>query len=360
MSAVDRVKARIAALRARSPLADHGFRMQEHFTQVKGSQQAAGVTYFGFLSVFPVLALAFFAVGYVAKVFPDAQDALIEAIGEVLPGLVGDGANQVPLEDIQGAAGAVGLIGLLGVLYAGLGWLSSLQTALIVVFGMPAKLQPKFVIGKLRDLASLVVLGVVLMVSVSASGVLTRMSRQVLDWVGLGAGLGWLVTVIALAFGLAASALLFFLMFRVLAQPPLPAKALWSGAWLGAVGFEILKQLSGLLLVSTKGQPAFQAFGIALILLVWINYFSRVILYAAAWAVTAPAARAELARQQAGVVPVSVAEVAVVEPTPAGQAALARPGPGVWALPLAAGATVGAALGALIGRRGRGSGRMGR
>ncbi|NYI43736.1 membrane protein [Nocardioides aromaticivorans] len=354
MSAVDRVKARIARLRARSPLADHAFRTQEHFSEVKGNQQAAGVTYFGFLSVFPVLALAFFAVGYVAKVFPDAQDALIKAIGEVLPGLVGDGANQVPLEDIQGAAGAVGLIGLVGVLYAGLGWLSSLQTALIVVFGMPDRLQPNFIAGKLRDLASLVVLGVVLMVSVSASSVLTRMSRQVLDWIGLGAGLGWLVTILALAFGLAASALLFFLMFRILAKPPTPSRALWSGAWLGAIGFEILKQLSGLLLVSTKGQPAFQAFGIALILLVWINYFSRVILYAAAWAQTAPVARAEAAAD--AVVPVSVAQVTLVDP--AGVAASAGRGP--WALPLAVGAAVGTLVGALIGRRGGGSGRMGR
>lgn len=357
MSVVDRVKARIAQLRARSPLADHAFRTQEHFSEVKGGQQAAGVTYFGFLSVFPVLALAFFAVGYVAKVFPDAQDALIKAIGEVLPGLVGDGANQVPLEDIQGAAGAVGLIGLVGVLYAGLGWLSSLQTALIVVFGMPERLQPKFVAGKLRDLASLVVLGVVLMVSVSASSVLTRMSRQVLDWLGLGAGLGWLVTILALAFGLAASALLFFLMFRILARPPVPAKALWSGAWLGAIGFEVLKQLSGLLLVSTKGQPAFQAFGIALILLVWINYFSRVVLYAAAWAQTAPVARAAEVPDPSGVVPVSVAQVAL--PVPAGLSASGR-GRRPWTVPLAVGAAAGTALGALIGRRGGGSERMGR
>jgi membrane protein len=350
MSVVDRVKARIAQLRARSPIADHGFRMQEHFTEVKGSQQAAGVTYFGFLSVFPVLALAFFAVGYVARVFPDAQDALLEAIGEVLPGLVGDEPNQVPLEDIQGAAGAVGLIGLAGVLYAGLGWLSSLQTALIVVFEMPERLQPNFLIGKLRDLASLVVLGVVLMVSVAASSVLTRMSNQLLDWVHLGEGLGWLVTVIALVFGLAASALLFFLMFRILAQPPVPAKALWSGAWLGAIGFEVLKQLSGLLLVSTKGQPAFQAFGIALILLVWINYFSRVVLYAAAWTQTAPVVRAERERQRAGVVPVSVAQVAIAP----GPAVATQRRQGAWAVPLTIGAALGAGLGALVGRRRQG------
>jgi membrane protein len=54
----------------------------------------------------------------------------------------------------------------------------------------------------------------------------------------------------------------------------------------GALGFELLKQASTWLLAATTRQPAFQAFGIALILLVWIYYFSRVLLFAASWAAT--------------------------------------------------------------------------
>jgi membrane protein len=65
------------------------------------------------------------------------------------------------------------------------------------------------------------------------------------------------------------------------------SSALWSGALVGAIGFEALKRASTWLLDSTANQPAFQAFGIALILLVWIYYFSRVVMYAAAWAHTA-------------------------------------------------------------------------
>ena len=81
-------------------------------------------------------------------------------------------------------------------------------------------------------------------------------------------------------------------MFRLLAAPDdVPLRAMWSGALLGAVGFEILKQVSSLLIRSTQGQPAFQVFGLALILVVWINYFSRVVLYAASWAWTHPLAR---------------------------------------------------------------------
>ncbi|MCR1784375.1 YihY/virulence factor BrkB family protein [Nocardioides carbamazepini] len=361
MTLVERAKATIAELRERHPTVDHAVRMQEHYSGVQGSQQAGGVTYFGFLSVFPILALAFFVVGWISRVFPDAQDALIKAIDEVLPGLVGDGDGQVNLGDVQAAAGAVGLIGLAGVLYAGLGWLSSLQAALTVLFELPERLRPNFVIGKLRDLLTLAVLGTVLLLSVVTSAVLTRASRAVLDMVDVGAELGWLVTVAAVLLGLASAALLFFLMFRLLVRTSLPARALWSGAWLGAIGFEVLKQLSGLLLASSRGQPAFQAFGIALILLVWINYFSRVILYAAAWALTSPAAERPPAP-----VPAAAAIAAAVAPAaePSAGPAPAPRLPGLTSF--AAGGLVGALL-TLAGlrrrpRRGRveGSGTLSR
>ena len=87
---------------------------------------------------------------------------------------------------------------------------------------------------------------------------------------------------------LVANTVLFFVLFTVLARPRTPRRALWQGAFLGSIGFEVLKQLSSFLLAATQRSPAFQAFGIALILLVWINYFSRVVMYAAAWAHTAP------------------------------------------------------------------------
>jgi membrane protein len=289
--AVDRVKARIHAVRQDHPGVDHTVRMQEQYGATKASQQAGAVTYFGFLSVFPVLALAFFVVGWVSKVFPDAQDTLVKAIGQMFPGIIGTRDNQIQLKDIEHAAGTVGLIGLVGVLYSGLGWLSALRDALIAVFELPEREQPSLVKGKLRDLLTLAIIGVVLLVAVAFTGLVSGFSGDLLGWVGLGKQLGWLVQVLVVVLGLLANAVLFFAMFRLLAAPDLPKRALWSGALLGAVGFEILKQVSGLLIRATQGQPAFQIFGLALILLVWINYFSRIVLYAAAWAWTHPLAR---------------------------------------------------------------------
>ncbi|WP_235735933.1 YihY/virulence factor BrkB family protein [Nocardioides alcanivorans] len=282
----DRLKAKLAEIRRRRPFIDHVFRMQEHYGAVDGNLLSGAITYFAFLSFFPVLALAFFIVGFLAAVAPDAEDNLTEAIGQVLPGLVGNGDNQISLEQISNSASAVGIIGLLGVAYAGLGWLSAMRQALLAAFDEPEAQQPNFVIGKLRDLLSLLLVGIVMMLSIGLSGVLIRMSDTVLDWIGLSVGLGPLVTVISLAIGMLSGALLFFTIFWLLARPRVPNRSLWAGALVGAVAFEALKQLSTWLIASTKNQPAFQAFGIALILVVWINYFSRVVMYAASWAYT--------------------------------------------------------------------------
>jgi membrane protein len=290
-SPLARAKAVLARVRRRSPFVDHLIRMQEHYGKVNGSAQAGAVTYFAFLSFFPIMALAFFVVGYVARVYPAAQDNLVRAIQQVLPGIVGSGPGTISIRSIEHAAGTVGLIGLAGVLYSGLGWLSGMRSALEVVFAMPRSEQPNFFVGKLRDLVTLAIIGLVLLVSVGVTGLVVGYSDKVLDLVGLGHQLSWVVHLLGVLVGVAANVLLFFAIFRLLARPTLPRRSLWQGALLGAIGFEALKLASSYLLEATQHQRAFQAFGIALILVVWINYFSRVVMYAAAWAFTSRPAR---------------------------------------------------------------------
>ena len=263
---------------------DRAVRMQEHYTQTNSSQLAGAVTYFGFLSIFPILALAFFVVGWISKVYPGAQSDLHKALDSVLPGLVGSGPGQIQLATFEHSASAVGIVGLLGVLYAGLGWIDSLRSALETVFDIPRNQMPNVILGKLLDLATMAVLGVVLIASVGVTGVVRGLSSRILGWIGLTAGANWLLWLAALVLGIAANTVLFFTMFRLLGRPRAQHRYQWQGAVLGAIGFEALKNLSVYLLGAAKGQPAFQVFGISLILLVWINYFSRVTLYAAAWA----------------------------------------------------------------------------
>ncbi len=338
------VKERLADARAEHPALDHVLVMQEHYGEVKASQQAGAVTYFAFLSFFPVLALAFFTVGLISGIYSDADENLTAAIDSIFPGIIGSGANQISLDDVRSFSGLAGMLGLAGVLYSGLGWVSALRGALTVVFETPELAQPSFIRGKLRDLTALVVVGLVLVVAVAVAGFVSGFSEDLLGWLDLDSELGWLVKVLAVVLGLAANAVLFFALFKLLAEPDLPTSSLRSGAILGAVGFEILKQVSGLLLASTEGQPAFQAFGIALILLVWINYFSRLVLYAAAWAYTTAEAR-RLRRDQ----PAALVQGPVSPPVPA--YASSEPPSRGWLKPFAAGGAAGLTLGALARKK---------
>jgi membrane protein len=304
--------------------------MQEHYGAAKAGQQAGAMTYFAFLSFFPILALAFFVVGIVSQFYDGADADLREAINSILPGIVGNDPDELSLDDIRTFSGWAGLIGLAGVLYSGLSWVSALRDALVVVFEVPAREQPGFVTGKLRDLLTLASLGIVLLVAVAVTGFVSGFSGDVVAWFHIDADLGWIATLVTVVLGLAANALLFYLMFRLPADPHTPRRSLWQGALLGALGFEALKQVSKYLLESTKDQPAFQAFGIALILLVWINYFSRVVLYAAAFAHTSREARAA-----------RVVEDAPPVQGPPSPPVAARPEPGAgpaWLPPYVAGA----------------------
>ena len=297
MALVASVKQRIEDARERSRLLDHLVRTVQHYGSVKGSALAAAVTYFAFLSFFPLIAVAFAVVGFISGAFPKAQTHLVTAIDGVLPGIVGNGEGELSLDTLQGSASGIVSVGLLVALYSGLGWLSGMRAALVAVFEEPDQEQPNFVWGKLRDILALVMLGTVLFLSVAVSGVATKLATPILEFLGLGAGVEPFVWVMGLALGLAARTLLFFAVFRVLAAPPVPTRSLWSGALLGALVFEVLKQLSTFLLAGTKNQPAAQAFGIALILVVWMNYFSRVVVLSAAWAHTTPAAREQRERE---------------------------------------------------------------
>ena len=291
-SSRERVTALVADVRLRRPLVDHVVRMQEHYSAVRAGQQAGAVTYFAFLSFFPILALAFFVVGWVGKVYAGVREDLETVLNSVMPGLVGTDEGQIQISQIEDAAATLGIIGLVVLLYSGLGWLAAMRAALVVVFEVPAKEQPNFVFGKLRDLLTLVLIGVILLLSVAVAGLVGGFATDLLRWLEIGTEYDVLVKVLTALLGFAANMLLFFTMFVLLAEPLTPRRSLMQGAVLGAIAFEVLRQLSTLLLKSTQGNPAFQAFGIALILLVWINYFSKVVLYSAAFAHTSRASRA--------------------------------------------------------------------
>src|SRR6476661_9606251 len=145
----ERVTAPVERLRERFEWFDHILRMVKHYGSVNGNAQSGAVTYFGFLSFFPILALGFFVIGLVAQLYPDIKPQMIAELNALLPGVIGNDPGQISLKTIESYSGRVGLIGLLVLLYAGLGWLSGLRQALEVMFVVPRREQTNFLLGKL-------------------------------------------------------------------------------------------------------------------------------------------------------------------------------------------------------------------
>ena len=95
-----------------------------------GRQLAAAITYFGFLSFFPLLALGFSLRRLHQRHLSHAQADVTRALQDAFPSLVGDGDGQINVQDIIDARANAGIIALLGLAYAGLGWLDALRDGL--------------------------------------------------------------------------------------------------------------------------------------------------------------------------------------------------------------------------------------
>jgi membrane protein len=341
------VKARVERLRRRWPLLDHLIAMIEHYGKVQGSLLAGAVTYFGFLSFFPLIAIGFSVVGYISGAYPDARDHLVTAIEQIFPNIVSEngGGSTISLHQIEQHATTAGVIGLAGLLYAGLGWLSGLRNALETAFEVPSKEQPNFIVGKVIDIGALVLLGLILVLSVGIAGVVEAAADSILDAVGLdnsavGQPLIWSVGAIL---GVVASTLLFFTMYKVLGRPELPSRVLWQGALFAALCFEALKVIV-VNILGRVGGTSIASLAIAVTLVVWINYFSRITVFGASWAMTATAARRSADRPSERLEQIAVVDaIAVVEPSHG-----AAPRRGVLARFDAGSAIIGGVIGAVV------------
>lgn len=284
-----RGKSTLAALRANNAAVDHAFRAYQRFDEARGNRLAASVTYFGFLSFFPLLALGFAALGYVVEVYPDARAQVTDLIEEAFPGLIGTGDNQINVQDIADARAGVGVLALLGLLYAGLGWVDALREALRMMWqqGPPVR---NFVVRKVFDAAVLGTLGVGLLLSVVVSSLSTSATRAALDLVGWedSTAAAVLLKVLAVTLALVADTVIFLILFARLPGVRTPWRRVFTGALLAAVGFEVLKVVGTFLIGRTTTNPLYGTFAVIVGLLIWMNLVSRFLLFAAAWTVTTP------------------------------------------------------------------------
>src|SRR5947208_2020643 len=82
----DRARLWLRRQRARREWLDHLVRAGSRYKRANGDYLAAGITYYSFLSLFPLLLLAMSVAGFVLKARPDLLHQLTGAITDAIPG----------------------------------------------------------------------------------------------------------------------------------------------------------------------------------------------------------------------------------------------------------------------------------
>jgi membrane protein len=276
----------VRRLRRRLPWLDHLVRAGGRYEQMHSDLMAAGVTYFAFLGLFPVLLLAASIFGLFLAGDALLQEQLYDSIRTAFPGELG----QQLVHQVSAAvdsAGVTGLLGLVGFLYAGLRTVDKLRIGMELIWKGEVD-KPDVLRDNLQDLIALVALGGIGVVSLALTGALTQGSSRVLQLLGLAGerGTGVLTWLLGLALAVAVDVVIFLWLLRVVPSVSHPLRRLLPGALFGAAGFEALKLLGGYYLTLISGSVTASAFGGAVGLLVWINLVARFSFFTAAWTAT--------------------------------------------------------------------------
>jgi uncharacterized BrkB/YihY/UPF0761 family membrane protein len=213
-------------LQQRSRAAGFAIAVVYKFVDDQANYLAALITYYAFVSLFPLLLLFTTLLGVVLWNRPEWRADIVDSAISQLP-LIGDQLSQ-PASLSGGTTGVV--IGIAGALYGGLGVGQALQNAMDTVWAVPRFTRRDPIKARIHSLMLLIVLGT----AVIATTVLTGLNK---NWEGL----GFLGTAAVVAASLVLNTGVCVVAFRVTTVRPLTLKQVLPGAMLAAVLWQMLQ-----------------------------------------------------------------------------------------------------------------------
>ncbi len=246
----------------------HLVRAWRRYRSVGGDRLAAALTMYAILSLLPLLLLATSVLGYVLAHDPDRQQQLFASISDALPG-AGPQLGQA-LANVRETRAATGAFGLAGLVVSGLGGVGALRDALRIMWDLGP--DPRGLLRrKASDAVAVVLVGVTLLVSFGVSALATGRAG-------------------AFGVGVGVDVALFLVLFTWLPRTRWPWRRFVRGAVFGGVAFGVLKLGAGLYVgqVATRSTALYGSIGTAVAVLVGLYLVSLIVLFTAAWTVTAP------------------------------------------------------------------------
>ena len=203
------VAAAIDRFQAKYPAASFPLAVIYKYFDNQGNYLAATLTYYAFVSIFPLMLLGTSLLGFVLRDRPELQQDILDSVLSRFP-IIGDELGRP--EGLQGSTSGL-VVGVAVALYGALGLGQALQNTQHVVWSVPRNSRPNPIRSRLKSLALLITVGLLLM----ALTAITAASSALLDHFAIGSG-RWLDSFLPWAIPIAAVAVvgvMLTLLFRV-------------------------------------------------------------------------------------------------------------------------------------------------
>ncbi len=265
MSISDRLRA-LDRRQQRSPRIGFIAAVIKKFSDDQAGQLAALISYYAFVSLFPLLLVFVTLLGFALQGDPDEQKKILDGTLGQVPII----RDQLKLHSLTGSTVAL-VIGLVLALLAGMGITNATQNALNRIWSVPFKHRPDFVRSRLRSLGMLGLLGSLAIISAVVAGFVGSSSHPALTLIG---GI-----VVAFAFNLA----LFMLAFKLLTAEDLYWRELLPGVITASVFWQLLLHLGGYYVDHQLKRltPLYGVFALVLGLLAWLYLGAQLTIFAA-------------------------------------------------------------------------------
>lgn len=260
-----------------SVLADTFAKWNEH----KAIRLGAALAYFAIFAIAPVLIIAIAIAGLVY-----GRAATEGNIVRSISGVVGSSTAQFAQDLIESAsrpgAGVIAVgVGLAGIVLGSAGFFFQLKDALNTVWEVAPKRGYRLV-DMIRDnalsFAMVLGLGVIMLASLMLTAGVSALG-SLLGSAVPGDETVWQLADFSLSFGLVT--LLFACIFKILPDVYIPWSDVWPGAILTALLFSVAQVALGALIRLANPGLAFGAAGALVVILVWVNLISLILLFGA-------------------------------------------------------------------------------
>ena len=231
------------------------------FGEDQGVFLAALITYYGFLSLFPLFLLLASALGFILQGNPDLQRQILDSALSQFP-VIGDELGEP--QGLQGNVGALVVGGIVAV-YGAIGVAQAMQNAMNVAWSVPRNHRLNPLRARLRSLHLIAIGGAAVLATTILSGLGSSAGA-------FGSDLGGASTVLVIVLAMAINIAVFIQVFRICTAEGVPVRDVVPGAVTAAVFWQLL-QLFGTAYVGNvvKGAGAtYGVFALVLGLFAWI------------------------------------------------------------------------------------------